>query len=422
MNMKRIGSAWIALMLLLGACAPAATPTPERIVETRVVEKPVEKTVEVTKVIPTLTVIGPWAGAEMDQFVPVLKAAEQKLGIQIRYRIYRAEDLAKVLPPQFEANQAPGDVIFMWEWWVRENKDHAVDLTDLWQKEAGAFVLQPTPVDGRIYAVPYVLWVKPGFWYKKSFFQKHNLQPPTTWEEFLALLDKIAAIPGIKKPIITGDGVGWPVGDIVEHFLIAFGGPELQQDLIAGKVKFTDPKVRAIFAERLVPLLGKYFSDPVEWTQAIDLWWNEEYGLFFMGNWLTGMVKDPNDLGVFPLPGTRGVVGGTDWAFIPKHSEHVEAAKQLIAFMISKEGMALRAQQGGKLASRKDVSPEVYPPADRSLAEALAKVEQPTVPDLDDAVGGKWQSLFWDQMKLLWVRPQMLDNVLRRLEAEFPTQ
>jgi len=264
--------------------------------------------------------------------------------------------------------------------------------------------------------------VKPGFWYKKSFFQKHNLKPPATWEEFLALLDQISKIPGIKKAIISGDGVGWPLSDIVEHFLITFGGPELQENLIAGKARFTDPQVRAIFAERLVPLLGKYFSDPVEWTQAIDLWWNEEYGLFFMGNWLTGMVKDPNDLGVFTLPGARGVVGGTDWAFIPKYSENVEAAKQLVAFLISKEGMEIRAKQGGKLASRKDISPEVYPPADRALAEALAKIERPNVPDLDDTVGGDWQRTFWDQLKLLWVRPQALDSVLRTLDARFPTR
>lgn len=81
--MKRIGFVLVVLMLAVSACVPAATPTPERIVETRVIERtvPVEKTVEVTKVIPTLTVIGPWAGAEMDQFLPVLKAAEKKLGV-----------------------------------------------------------------------------------------------------------------------------------------------------------------------------------------------------------------------------------------------------------------------------------------------------------------------------------------------------
>ncbi len=413
-----LGVVWLVVLgLVLAACA---TPTPQVIKETVVVTKEVEKVV--TKEIPTLTVIGPWAGAEMDQFTPVLAAAEEKLGIKVRYRIYRAEDLSQVLPPQFAAQQAPGDVIFMWEWWVRENAEHAVDLSDIWASEAEQFMLQPTPVDGKIYNVPYVLWVKPGFWYKKSFFEKNGLEPPTTWDEFIALLDKISAIPGVKKAIITGDGVGWPVGDIVEHFLITFGGPELQEDLIAGKVKFTDPQVRQIFAERLVPLLGTYFSDPVEWTQAIDLWWNEEYGLYFMGNWLTGMVEDPDDLGVFTLPGARGVVGGTDWAFVPKYSENVDAAKALIAFMISKEGMEIRVKQGGKLASRKDVSPNAYPPADRALAEALAQIENPAVPDLDDAVGGDWQRYFWDQMKLLWVKPDQLDTVLENLDARFPTQ
>ncbi|MDI6822844.1 MAG: ABC transporter substrate-binding protein [Bacillota bacterium] len=387
----------VALFVLSGcarAPAPAAEPAPK----------------------PVLTVIGPWSGPEMEAFLPVLKAAEEKVGARINYRIYRAEDLASILPAQFEAAQAPGDVIFMWDWWVKENAQHAVDLADVWQSEAGQFILEAAEAEGKVCAVPYAMTVKPGFWYRKSFFQQHHLKPPTTWEELKALLEQVAGLPGIKKPIVTGDGVGWPISDITEHFLIACGGPQLQLDLIAGKVKWTDAQVRSVFADRLVPLLP-YFSDPVEWTQAIDLWWNGEYALYFMGNWLTGMVKQPDDLGVFTLPGAKGVVAGTDYAFIPKYSENVDAARKLVAFLISREGMETRAKQGGKLAGRKDVPADVYPPADKALAEALAQVEV-TLPDLDDSIGGDWQRTFWDQLKLLWVRPKALDEVLTTLESK----
>ena len=61
-----LGVVWLVVLgLVLAACA---TPTPQVIKETVVVTKEVEKVV--TKEIPTLTVIGPWAGAEMDQFTP----------------------------------------------------------------------------------------------------------------------------------------------------------------------------------------------------------------------------------------------------------------------------------------------------------------------------------------------------------------
>ena len=366
----------------------------------------------------TLTVIGPWAGPEMEQFMPVLNAFEEKENVTVKYRIYRAEDLSSVLPAQFEASQSPGDVIAMWYWWVMENHGHAVDLSDIWEPEKDAFTAPQKEAGGKTVMVPFTMVVKPGFWYRQSFFDKHGLKAPNTWDEFTDLLRKIGDIDGIKAPIATGNGVGWPISDITEHFLIAIGGPKLHKNLVSKSIRWTDPEVRQIFENNIVPLLSAgAFSDPIEWTQAVELWWGGEYGIYFMGNWITGMVKDPNDLGVFSLPGAKAVVGGADYFFIPKYSENVDLAKKLLAFMISKEGLSIRAEQGGKLVVRNDVSVSRYPEADRNLAEVVSKMEETTIPDMDDTIGGDWQRLFWDQLKLLWVEPDSLDDVLRKLQA-----
>jgi multiple sugar transport system substrate-binding protein len=42
------------------------------------------------------------------------------------------------------------------------------------------------------------------------------------------------------------------------------------------------------------------------------------------------------------------------------------------------------------------------------------------LPDMDDTVGGDWQTLFWDQLKLLWVSPDKLGSVLDTLTREHP--
>jgi multiple sugar transport system substrate-binding protein len=41
------------------------------------------------------------------------------------------------------------------------------------------------------------------------------------------------------------------------------------------------------------------------------------------------------------------------------------------------------------------------------------------VPDLDDTIGGQWQTTFWDQLKLLWTDPSTttMNSVLDALEA-----
>jgi len=373
----------------------------------------------------TLVVIGPWAGAEMEAFTEVLKAFEREHpNIKVEYRIYRAEDLASVAPPQFAAKMAPGDVIFTaWGWWAKKMGDqgHLLDLSGLVSTDdfiKGIF--DPVKSGDKIYGLPFTAWAKPGFWYRKSFFQKHGLEPPKTWDEFLTLLDKLKDILG-GPPIVTGDGVGWPISDVTEHFIITFGGTDLQLKLINGEVKFTDPQARSVFEDYLVPLIKEgYFSEPIEWTRALELWWKGDYALYFMGTWITGMVEDPDDLGFFPLPGCKGVVMGTDYIIVPKYTEHKEEAL-LLAKWLATEGQKVHAgTKAGKFATWLKVSMEDHW---KPMQEVFTKLkEMSPMPDLDDTVGGDWQKLFWDQLKLLWVEPGKLDQVLNTLTVNFPKE
>ncbi len=42
------------------------------------------------------------------------------------------------------------------------------------------------------------------------------------------------------------------------------------------------------------------------------------------------------------------------------------------------------------------------------------------LPDLDDSIGGEFQTAFWDQLKLLWVRPDRVEGVLKTLDLKAP--
>ena len=382
---------------------------------------------EVEKEIgPTLTVIGPWSGSEMDAFLPVLEAFENKTGTKVSYRIYRAEDLAPILPAQFAAGQAPGDVIFMWNWFIQEKGEegHTLEVTGLIDEaDFRPGVLDLVKVDNKLYGGAYTGKGKPGFWYRKSFFAANGLTEPTTWAEFLTLLDDIAAITGIVNPILSGDGVGWPLSDITEHFIATYGGPQLHRDLANGIVAWNSAQVRNIFATNLVPLLAGDFSAPKTWDQYIENWWNgSEYGLYFMGSWITGMVHDPTDLGVFSLPGAtgaEGVVFSADYFFVPAYTEHPKEALELFKFLASEEGQSLQVAQGGHIATNINVQLDAYPPGvDTDMAVAMVGKE--TLLDLDDTIGGEFQTTFWSQLKLLWVSPGQLDAVLDAIEAKAP--
>jgi multiple sugar transport system substrate-binding protein len=368
---------------------------------------------------PTLTVIGPWSGAEMDAFLPVLEAFEDKTGTKVSYRIFRAEDLAPILPAQFAAGQAPGDVIFMWNWFIQEKGEegHILEVTGkIDEADFRPGVLDFVKVDDKLYGGAYTGKGKPGFWYRKSFFTANGLTVPTTWAEFLTLLDDIAAIPSIVNPILSGDGVGWPLSDITEHFIATYGGPQLHRDLTNGTVAWNSTQVKTIFTDRIVPLLAGNFSDPRTWDTYIENWWNgSEYGLYFMGSWITGMAHDPTDLGVFSLPGAagaEGVVFTTDYFFVPAYTEHPKEALELLEFLASEEGQSLQVAEGGHIATNINVPLDAYPPGpDTDMAVAM---------DLDDTIGGEFQTTFWSQLKLLWVSPGQLDAVLDAIEAKAP--
>lgn len=371
---------------------------------------------------PPLTVVGPWAGAEMEAFLPILEAFTEKTGIEVEYRIYRAEDLSTLLPSMFAARSTPGDIIFMWGWYIKDigPNGHALDVSGLInESDFSPGALDPVKVGDKIYGAAYTGKVKPGFWYRKSFFKANGLTPPTTWDEFKSLLSSIANKVPTGIPIASGDGVGWPLSDITEHFIATFGGAELHKNLTAGTTAWNSSTVKAIFADKLVPLLNaSYFSEPIEWTTALDLWWQGDYGLYFMGSWITGMVDNATDLGVFTLPGAKALVLPADYFFIPAYTKHPEEAKELFKFLASEEAQKLQVAQGGHLATNIHVSLDEYPAADRQVAEFIKGFE--ILPDLDDTIGGEFQQTFWDQLKLLWVDPTKLDSVLDTLESKAP--
>jgi len=368
----------------------------------------------------SLTVIGPWAGDEMEAFLPVLKAFEEETGLKVEFLTYRAEDLSTLLPAQFTAESTIGDLIFMQSWFIQDQakKGHIMDIsTVITEDDFIPGSLDAVKVDGKVFGAAYTGKVKPGFWYRKSFFEKNQLTVPNSWEDFKALLEKMKNIEGISAPIASGNGVGWPLSDVTEHFIITFGGTDLFQNLLNHTIHWNDPKVKDIFTTKLATLLKEnYFGEPSEWTMVLEKWWNGDYGLYFMGSWITGMVEDPTDLGVFSLPEIQGLVFAADYLFIPAYTQNPDNAKKLLSFLVTK-GQELQVQQGGHLATYLKVPIEAYPEVDRNVAKLLEG--KMALPDLDDTIGGEFQSKFWDQLKLLWVKPEQVDDVLDTLESVF---
>ena len=363
----------------------------------------------------TVNVIGPWAGSEKDAFLPVMDLFTRSTGISYNFTTTRQETLRTTLPVDFQAGRAPADLIFM---------PSALIVTDLTGTigpstyQAGA--LNQVTSGSHIWGGAYTGKVKPGFWYRTSFFHEHGLSAPTTWSEFTTLLSTIKGISGVTNPIISGDGVGWPLSDVTEHFIATYGGAAMHEALTAKTMNWTDTPVHDVFANYLVPTLSAGdWSEPITWdSPGVSLFWNNTYPLYFMGSWITGMVPDPSDLSVFSLPGgvaNEGIVFAADYFFVPKFAQHPAEAKALAAFLAGSAAQTMQVRQGGHIATAANVPLTAYPSVDARVAGLLGT--KTVLPDLDDTIGGTFQTTLWSQLQLLWSDPTQLDNVLASIQA-----
>ena len=114
-------------------------------------------------------------------------------------------------------------------------------------------------VNGIFFAPPLDANVKSFVWYSPKAFTAAGYAVPTTYDEMVALSDKIAASG--KKPwcagIGSGDATGWPATDWLEDFMVRLNGPDVYQQWVDHTIPFNDPQVAAALAQ-----VGTFLKNP----------------------------------------------------------------------------------------------------------------------------------------------------------------
>ncbi|GAC1475264.1 MAG: extracellular solute-binding protein [Candidatus Dormibacteraceae bacterium] len=209
--------------------------------------------------------------------------------------------------------QATPDDVFTWFSGHRmrffANQGLATPIDDVWDSVksnfTGAFAESVKGDDGHFYGIPrdYYPWC---VFYRKSVFAAHGYKVPTNWDEFKTLAAQMQK-DGLT-PISMGDKDGWPAQGTFDIINLRLNGYQFHVELCAGKQKWTDPRVTAVFKKWAE--LAKYYQPGLAgttWQQAADLVVNKKAGMYLLGLFVSDQFKAAgqdalDDLDFFPFP------------------------------------------------------------------------------------------------------------------------
>jgi multiple sugar transport system substrate-binding protein len=244
-----------------------------------------------------------------------------------------------------------------------------LDVSDLWTGDGACAAFSDalrslsTSADGQAIFVPtsYYWW---SVFYKKSAFASWGIEPPTTWDGFIALCDDLKG-RGIH-PLTNGIGTTpWMASGWFDYLNLRINGADYHRALLAGERSFTDPEVVAVM-EQYARLIPYFHPNQTSWDeqQAVTPMVNNEAAMYLVGAFVTQHFPDDqrDDLDFFSVPTIDPSVPSaeeapTDGYFAAARTDNPDGAKALLSYLASPEVQQRYITESG--TSNLPTSPEV---------------------------------------------------------------
>ena len=246
-----------------------------------------------------------WGGAELAAFVEVLEASgvpfeilnistETDLGPLVAGG--NAPDIAQMPRPGQVASFARDGAIVP----LTSGDDPIIDPEFLASQQPSG-VIEVGRIDGEIFGLMVKISSKGTIFYRPDSLSALGLEPPTTFDELIALGDAYVAAGLVPFSMPAQDG--WVLTDYFETLYINTAGPDNYQKLfVTHEIEWTDPTV-----VRVMELLRQIF-DPADerivggvdgslatgFRDGINLVFREEptAELFYSGSFVGGIVEE----------------------------------------------------------------------------------------------------------------------------------
>jgi multiple sugar transport system substrate-binding protein len=273
-----------------------------------------------------------------------------------------------------------------------------VAIDDVWDKVKGnytaGFANSVVGNDGKVYGIPvdYYPWC---VFYRKSVFTDKGYTVPATWDDLKALCTKMQS-DGLT-PIAFGDKDGWPAMGTFDILNLRLNGYDFHVNLMAGKEKWTDPKVTAVFQKwaEIVPFHAKDYAG-LTWQNAADTLVQKKSGMYLLGLFVSAQFSATNDpadiadLDFFPFP-TLGTTFDSEGALdapidtwelaakSPNLAAETDAAKAYLEFWSKGSTQVIMFQnQAGLIPTASDADTSSYSDLQKKAVEIVSKAQKIT--------------------------------------------
>lgn len=211
--------------------------------------------------------------------------------IRVELNLYDHESYKKLLRGWLTSGSP--DVVF---WFVGNRMRQFVtpglleDVSDLFTPEVvkalhkGAVDL--VTVEGRQYGVPYAYYHL-GLYFRRDLLEQAGAAPPRDWQDLLEVCGKLKAA-GIDAFVIGSKDL-WPTAAWFDYIDLRLNGYDFHMALMAGRLPYTDERVRRVFAKWRELLDRACFvrnHASMSWQESQALLYQGKAAMMLIGNYI----------------------------------------------------------------------------------------------------------------------------------------
>jgi len=318
----------------------------------------------------------------LDEIIAGFNAQSGGITVEQEYQ----NDASNIIKIKFASGEAPDIMTTYEQEYVDQGKYLDLsDMDEIWNRLIPSMKESCTDINsGKQYRICTNMTMA-GFFYNKEIFAELGIEPATTWEGFVANLEKIKTeMPDVDPWFIFGSEA-WHLGHLIEfiphgYIKAKYGATAAKTAMLNNDksvLNFGAPDgAMATFAAGLLELQEKGLINEDVLTatndNCVDAFVSGKAAMFSNGMWALSSVlaKDPemaDKIGFAPYPammedGTPMVLVAEDSGYsISADTEHVEEAKAFLTYLFSADNQKKYAESLGSPSAFMDVDAKWAP-------------------------------------------------------------